>query len=59
MIAKFKPNWFDTMKVLSEHSYYRGAALDGFKSQVIDRYGVEVWNTEAGTYDRGSKLTVV
>lgn len=56
------PSWPQYLDVISTHLYPPGTDPSGgeaegralaFKNEVIDRYGVEVWNTETGVWDEG------
>lgn len=55
-------HWQPYLDIISTHLYPPGTDPSGgeaedravaFKNEVIDRYGVEVWNTEAGVWDEG------
>lgn len=55
-------NWSQSLDMISTHLYPAGTDPSGgeaedraisFKNEVIDRYGVEVWNTETGVWDQG------
>ena len=55
-------NWKQSLDIISTHLYPSGTDPSGgeaegravaFKREVIDRYGVEVWNTETGVWDEG------
>lgn len=45
-------DWKKNLDILSTHAY-PGGATDVFKSNIIDKYSVPVWNTETGYFDRG------
>jgi hypothetical protein len=51
-------NWLSNLDAVSTHLYpkfnYQG--YTDFRNYVRDRYGVPVWNTEAGVWDRGFYL---
>ena len=46
-------DWKRQLDVLSTHAYPGGTRPEDFKTAVIDRYGIPVWNTESGAWDQG------
>jgi hypothetical protein len=46
-------DWKRQIDILSTHAYPGGTRPEDFRSAVIDRYGVPVWNTESGAWDHG------
>jgi hypothetical protein len=46
-------DWKQHIDVLSTHDYPDGEPPEAFKAGIIDRYGLPVWNTETGAWDRG------
>jgi hypothetical protein len=48
------PNWTSYMDSISTHIYPRNSAANKrYKDNIIDPYGMPVWNTEAGAWDSG------
>lgn len=63
VMAALGPNWAQDLDVIATHIYpppsnepsvgETDATALGFKNQIINAYGVQVWNTESGSYDQG------
>jgi hypothetical protein len=46
-------DWKQHVTILSTHAYPDGQPPESFIGPIINAYGVGVWNTEAGVWDRG------
>jgi carbohydrate binding protein with CBM4/9 domain len=46
-------DWKQHIHVLSTHNYPDGEPPESFKPNITDNYGIPVWNTESGSWDRG------
>ena len=46
-------DWTKHIDILSTHDYPGGIPPEIFKPGIIDKYGLPVWNTEAGVWDLG------
>src|SRR5262249_12309575 len=45
-------DWKAHLDILSTHQY-AGGTPEPFKANIIDKYGVQVWNTETGSWCQG------
>jgi hypothetical protein len=54
VIEQLGQNWTSYMDCISTHIYPRNSHANRlYKDQIIDPYGMPVWNTEAGSWDQG------
>jgi len=46
-------NWAQHISIVATHAYPDGEPPENFTVPIIGTYGTQVWNTEAGSWDRG------